>query len=98
MKQRSREMRKGGERKFGRHLGNGDFCGIAEIKIIYKMNKKSYSNDEEMAEARKGKEFEYINLIKPELNDGIEAPEMRQDDVIEVQEQTGGGDTDETES
>ena len=50
------------------------------------MNKKSYSNDEEMAEARKGKEFEYINLIKPELNDGIEA-----------QEQTGGGDTDETE-
>ena len=32
------------------------------------------------------KEFEYINLIKPELNDGIEA-----------QEQTGGGDTDETE-
>ena len=67
-------------------MGNVDFCGIAVIKIIYKMNKKSYSNDEEMAEARKGKEFEYINLIKPELNDGIEA-----------QEQTGGGDTDETE-
>ena len=47
-----------------------------------------------MAVARKEKEFKYINRIKPELNDGIEAPEMRQDDVIEVQEQT---DTDETE-
>ena len=65
-----------------------------------------------MAVARREKELEYIYLLKPELNQEVvgrderarinddqspKALEIEQDDIIEVQEQTGGGDTDETE-